>query len=446
MAAVQQDPLSPSSLSLTDEERPKSEPDSSSSPPQGATTPKQASPSDPIPDGGLLAWLQVLGSFFLLFNTWGLVNSWGVQQAYLESDFLRDQNPSAISWIGSIQAFLLLVVGVLTGPLFDMGYFRLLTAFGSFLVIFGIMMASLSTEFYQFFLAEGICMGLGFGCLFVPSVAITSTYFSTRRSFALGIVAAGSGVGGVIYPIVFRQLQPKIGFGWALRVMGFIALATLAVPNAVMRTRLKPAARRSIFMARAFKEPPFLFFCIGVTIAFAGLYVPFWYMTSYARGVANTDPDFAFYLLSILNASSIFGRIIPNFFADKTGPFNMLVPCSFIAAILAFAWIGIKSTAGLVVFAILYGFFSGTFVSLPPASIVSISPNVSEIGARMGTSFLFAGIGVLVGTPIAGATIDLEAAHYLSAQIFCAVLVLAASAFLAVARISKTGPHLFAKA
>lgn len=28
-----------------------------------------------VPNGGLTAWLQVLGSFFLFFNTWGTVNT-----------------------------------------------------------------------------------------------------------------------------------------------------------------------------------------------------------------------------------------------------------------------------------------------------------------------------------------------------------------------------------
>jgi hypothetical protein len=68
-----------------------------------------------IPNGGLRAWLQVLGSFFLFCNTWGVTNTYGVFQTYYELDLLRNSNPSAISWIGSIQAFLLMLVGALTG-------------------------------------------------------------------------------------------------------------------------------------------------------------------------------------------------------------------------------------------------------------------------------------------------------------------------------------------
>jgi hypothetical protein len=38
--------------------------------------------------------------------------------------------------------------------------------FGSTLHVFGVMMMSLSSEYYQFILAQGICSPLGASCLF----------------------------------------------------------------------------------------------------------------------------------------------------------------------------------------------------------------------------------------------------------------------------------------
>ena len=54
------------------------------------------------------------------------------------------------------------------------------------------------------------------------------------------------------------------------------------------------------------------------------------------------------------------GRLLPNFFADKFGPYNMLLPCLYISAALAFAWFGISNFAGVIVFGLLYGFWSGS--------------------------------------------------------------------------------------
>ena len=68
-------------------------------------------------------------------NTWGITNTYGVFQTYYELEVLRDSTPSAISWIGSIQAFLLMLVGALTGPVYDAGYFRELLWGGSFFLV-----------------------------------------------------------------------------------------------------------------------------------------------------------------------------------------------------------------------------------------------------------------------------------------------------------------------
>lgn len=85
------------------------------------------------------AWLQVRGAFFLNFNTWGLLNAFEVFQAEYSAGLLSRSSQSAISWIGSIQAFLMLVVGVLCGRALDAGYFCTDITVGVFLEVFGMM-------------------------------------------------------------------------------------------------------------------------------------------------------------------------------------------------------------------------------------------------------------------------------------------------------------------
>lgn len=147
-------------------------------------------------------YFLIHGKFALLLNTitWshltifrGIVNTFGVYQAYYAIHL--DQSPSNISWIGSIQGYLLLLVGVFTGPLYDMGYFRHLLAVGSVLVVFGMMMTSLCTEYWQLMLAQAFCVGTGCGCIFVPSIAILPTYFSTKKALVTGVAASGSSLG-----------------------------------------------------------------------------------------------------------------------------------------------------------------------------------------------------------------------------------------------------------
>lgn len=105
---------------------------------------------------------------------------YGVYQIYYTSS-LTSSLASAISWIGSVQAFLLFLVGTFLGPIYDSGYVRTLLLIGSFLTVFGLFMTSLCKAFWQLLLSQGIVTGAGFGCLFLPGVTVVSQYFSTKK-------------------------------------------------------------------------------------------------------------------------------------------------------------------------------------------------------------------------------------------------------------------------
>ncbi|KAF2144961.1 uncharacterized protein K452DRAFT_284346 [Aplosporella prunicola CBS 121167] len=390
-----------------------------------------------VPNGGTKAWLQVLGAFFLFFNSWGITNTFGTYQTYYKTGLLASSTPSAISWIGSIQAFLLMLVGALTGPIYDAGYFRHLLVVGSFLIVFGLMMLSLCTVYWQVLLAQAFCVGIGTGCLFVPSVAILSTYFTTRLATAMGLAASGSSLGGVLYPIILHRLIGRIGFPWTTRVIAFIALATLLIPNLCMRVRVLPSSRRAMLDLPAWREPPYTLFVLGGIVGFLGLYTPFFYISSYATSRDIVSPDLAFYILAILNAASCAGRIVPNVLADRTGPFNIIVPCAAITGTLTLCLIPVTHTAPLIVVAILYGFFSGTFVSLPPTVLVHLAPERSKIGTRMGMAFAAIACGILVGTPVAG--VILNAVGFKYVWVFGGVTTIAGSCFMFAARGLKHG-------
>ena len=118
-------------------------------------------------NGGLDAWLNVLAGFCVFVNSWlvcinvilciyqanlccrGLLTTYGAFQEYYQTDLLPNETPSTISWVGSIQATLIPMVGLATGPLVDIGYLRPLIISGSFLTVFGMMMTSLATSYYQ---------------------------------------------------------------------------------------------------------------------------------------------------------------------------------------------------------------------------------------------------------------------------------------------------------
>ena len=161
-------------------------------------SPSPLTPPAPEIDGGLRAWLQVLGSFVVFGNLWGFTFAFGSFQAYFERTYLTDQSASTISWIGTIQVFLLIFGGVLTGPFFDLGYYRTMLFTGAAVETFGVFMTSLSHQWYQFFLAQGVLMGLGCGFLYVPGMALVGRSFKKNRAIALAITTCGAPTGGKI--------------------------------------------------------------------------------------------------------------------------------------------------------------------------------------------------------------------------------------------------------
>ena len=220
-------------------------------------------------------------------------------------------------------------------------------------------------------------------------------------------------------------------------------LATLAVPLTVLKVRVIPASKRKLVDWIAFTEPAYILFILGGLVTFMGLYVPFFYIQYFAVSTGITDNNLGFYLLAILNTASVAGRIIPNFIADKTGPFNMIVPCGLAAGVIIFGLIGTHSVATIIVISLVYGFFSGTFVSLPPACFVLLSPNRGLIGTRMGMGFAVIAIGGLTGTPIAGAI--LNAKGWLAVWAFAGATASAGALLLGASRMVRSGGKLIMK-
>ena len=357
----------------------------------------------------------------MLTITRGIINTFGAYQSYYESTLLRTKSSSSISWIGTFQGFLLVFFGLVGGPIFDKGLYRWLIIGGAFLCVFGMMMTSLCTEYYQLFLAQGVCVGVGTGALFLPSVAVVAKYFSTKRALATGITASGGSVGSVIYTILFRELQPRLGFGWTTRIIGFITLAGAVASILVLRD--PPASERTarkMFDASAFKSVPFLICILGIFLTFIGLYVPFFHIITYAQVRGHIDENMSFYLLSIMNAASVPGRIIPGLIADRLGSVRVMAASCILSAVLMYVWTAIRSLAGLVVFCILYGFLSGAVVSMPVTVVASLVPGLHLLGTWMGMAFCFCGLGMLVGNPIAGTLISVQSHDFVRMIVFAA--------------------------
>ncbi|KAI0965692.1 MFS transporter, MCP family, solute carrier family 16, member 10 [Xylaria arbuscula] len=398
------------------------------------------------------AWFQVLGGFLVFFNIWGLPNCFGAFQSFYALQYLSQYSASTISWIGTLQGTLLILLGLISGPLTDLGYYRTLLYVGSLLTVVGLMTLSLSTQYYQVFLSQGVCVGIGCGLLYVPTLSLIGDTFKAKRATAMALVTSGIAlgsyyrppqvhystilkfwlVGGVIYTIVFLQLIPKLGFPWTVRIIGFICLFAyiLAIPALSVHSTKSSGRSRTLFDPSVLKDVPFLYFTLAQFFIFLGYLVPLFYIPTYAETVLKTTSSFSQYLLVICQSASLFGRLTASIPAQHVGVMPVWVFCCVISGVLCFTWIVSDSLPAFIAFCVLYGYFSGALIALPPSIFPVLCPDPGTLGARMGLSWTSSAISFLVGAPVAGALINIQTADFIGAQIWSGATLLIGSLFL----------------
>ncbi|KAF3353848.1 Homeobox protein HOY1 [Verticillium dahliae VDG1] len=317
-------------------------------------------PGSDAPDGGLAAWLVVLGVWCTAFCSFGWINSVGAFQEYYQNDLLRQYSPSTISWIPSLQIFFMTATGPILGKVYDIHGPRQLVLIG-------------------------------------------------------------------------------IGFAWAMRISAFLILALLIIANLTVRAfhPQTPQKTTKAQLLRPFRELEFVLITLGFTVFTYGIYVPINFLPVQALE-AGMDPNLVQYLIPILNAASLFGRIFSGFLGDKIGRLNIFVIVCYLTGLWILAlWIPAATDGALVAFAILFGFCSGAYVSLIGPLVAQVSP-LSEIGFRTGLVFFASSIGGLTTNPINGAIID-SPHGLLGMKIFAGVFCMIGTTFILAARIHRTG-------
>ncbi|KAF7440302.1 hypothetical protein PC9H_000646 [Pleurotus ostreatus] len=393
------------------------------------TTPASA---DDFPDGGLRAWSVVLGASLSAFSTFGYVNAWGVFQSYYEQEILPTTSPSTIAWIGSIQYSLIFLPGLFFGRLFDLGYFKIPFFISSTILVLATFLVAQCTEYWHFLLCQGFAIGLASGAIFGPNIGIVGHWFLKRRGLAFGFTAAGSSIGGTVFPIAARKLIPQVGFPWTMRIIGFVLILTIGIPNVVLQRRLPPKkVSGGLFNLRAFKSIPYTLYTLSCIVAFLGLYTVLTYIDISATSF-GISADTSFYLVSIANAGSLFGRLFAGVTSDNIGAVNIIAPMTLVAAVLTYAWPYAKDLPSLIVVAIIYGFASGTFVSIFAMPIYSFGA-IEDVGRRVGMCMTLVALGALAGPPISGA-INRATGGYTAVGYYAGSMILVAVVLMLISR------------
>ncbi|KAG0132928.1 major facilitator superfamily domain-containing protein [Tuber indicum] len=448
------------------------------------------------PEGGRKAWSVVLGSFCGMVASFGIMNTIGTFQAHLSEHQLRGYEEGHIGWIFSVYAFISFVGGIQIGPIFDCYGPKWLLVSGTVSMVASLTLTSVSQSYWQFMLSFGILGGVGTSLIVTPAVASIGHWFLKRRAYATGVATTGGSVGGIIFPLIIQSATPRVGFGWAVRIVGSVCLLLLVLANWLIRTRLsdinaasssptsesltttsssiaavalpteknwKSRFRKNkkvpkkkegldVFIdLMAFRDARFVLTTLGVFMIEWGIFVPLNYITSYALLYLHLPRALSYQLLAILNAGSVFGRWLPGLVADKIGRFNtMIITVTFCLVTTLALWLpsaymhsgDVGGTKALmVVFALMYGFGSGSGISLTPVCVGQIC-ETREYGRKYGTCYFFVSFGTLTGIPIAGQIVHSTNDQFTGLILFTAASYIAAGVFFVAARVVGAGAGL----
>ncbi|KAH6654970.1 riboflavin transporter MCH5 [Truncatella angustata] len=386
------------------------------------------------------AWLAVAGSFLFLFASYGFMQTIGTVQSYLELNQLSSYTSRDIGWITGVFTSLALFLGIQIGPILDAYGPRMLGPVGCIVYAPVLFVVAECHQYWQFMLVLGIWGGTGAGILSMVGITVIGKWFNRRRGLAMGIALCGSSIGGVVMPLMLRELLPKLGWAWSIRILAFVITAVLiggvfCLQQPLPRREGSEASethrrKRVALNFMALTSGTFTFVTIGIAALEFAIFGVFSLLPTYAT-VAGFTSDNGFALVAIANATSTAGRLLPGIAGDYFGHFNVLLCMILSTAVFTGAILvpfGASSLGALYAFSALWGFGSGSFISLTPVCMGKTC-ETDDYGRYFGTMYFFVSFTLLLASPLGGQMLQTFGTQAL-AGLYVAVVMVGGICFL----------------
>ncbi|KAK8143920.1 hypothetical protein G3M48_006557 [Beauveria asiatica] len=397
--------------------------------------PAEAQPDTSYPEGGRAATV-VLGSFCALAGGLGLMNSMGVYAAWIGSHQLAaTASPGRVAWIFGLYNFAVFFCGLQVGPVFDARGPRGLLARRA---------AALRRRLCRPRLLPrvlALCprrrprgrrrnLDLSLSC---PSRRLASITAGDAPRPRDSPSRAGS-LGGVVFPLLFTRLCERLGFAWATRVIGAVTVVLLLVGCVTVRRRdvfadAPGTAGRSLLPdLRVLLRVSVLLMTAGVFFIEWGFFIGLEYVASYALA-HGAGRKLSNLMIVFLNAGSVFGRWLAGIMADRFGRLNTMILTNLLCITAMFAiWLPARdSVAAIILFSVVFGFASGSNVSLVPVCVGEYC-TTDNYGCYDTTVYTVVSFGALTGVPIAGPILQSSGGSYTGLVIFAGAAYVAGTA------------------
>ena len=346
-------------------------------------------------------WVVVGAAFFAMGLVYAVAYSFGAFFVPMAREF--HAGSGATSVIFSVTAFLFFTLGAVSGWAGDRFGTRRVLLVGAVVMAGGLYLTSLVHQLWLGYLTYGIGVGVGVACGYVPMVAAAGSWFDRRQSLAIGVAVSGIGVGTLLGAPIAAGL---IGiYGWRTTYVIF-SIATLAVLGvcAILAERPQRTGPARLDLGRAIRTGEFGTLYLATLLIGFGLFTFFVHLVPYAEATGAT-PAAAAALLGVVGAFSTLGRLLFGPLADRFGRVRMLQAAVLCMAGSYLIWLSGPSYAGLAVFAAIMGAAYGGWVAISPSVLAEIFGS-EGLGGTAGVMYTAAGIGALLGPPLAGWIVD----------------------------------------
>ena len=353
--------------------------------------------------GSAARWGIVAAAFVSTFTVFGIVYSFGAFFDSMAAEFDTGKGVTALMF--SLTTCFYFLGGVVTGRFADRYGPRPVMLVGAVSLGVGLVLTAAVPNIWLGFVTYGVGVGTATACGYVPMVACVGGWFTRRRTVALGLAVAGIGAGTLVCaPLAAALIDAH---GWRTTYVIFAVGGTVAMLIASIGAVRPPVVGDggAIDLRALVRDRRFLTIYSASLIATMALFTPFVFVKTYAtdRGIASGA---AAAIVGFIGAASIVGRLGLGALGARFGPVR-LMQFSFLVMAGSFAlWLAAGDRYWvLVVFAVVLGVGYGGFIALSPAAL-SILFGTNGLATILGATYTGAGIGGLVGPPIAGAIID----------------------------------------
>jgi MFS transporter, OFA family, oxalate/formate antiporter len=374
-------------------------------------------------------WVVTWSAFTVLAITYGVQFSFGVflPEIVEETGWSRTQLSLAISVYILVYGLLSGVTGVVTDRI---GPRKVIFGGGLFLGV-GYVLAAMSQQLWQFFVALSFVAAIGMSASFIPCAATVTRWFERDRGKALGLATSGGSFGGFLIPPIAGLLMGPLGWRGTYVVLAVSTTALLMLaaylmlrdpsekglhPDGVARdgaataTRAEPEwgyTRREAMAMPEFWVTGAVFFFTWLAVFMPLVHlIPFTEDLGIGKAAAST-------MLSAVGIGGLVGRTLTGMISDRIGRIPSLTAVLAIQAV-AFAIFATSSEfAVLVPTAAAFGFGYGGTTTMFPA-IHSDQFGQAHIGAIVGAVFAVAGSAGAFGPAIAGYLYDLTDSYRLA--------------------------------